>query len=170
MAVRRIQDSSTHTSSALLGITGTCCPSVIQLCLTLWDPMDCSRSRLPYPSLPPRVCSNSCPLIWWSHPTISSSVIPLSSCLYSLPASRSFPMSWLFASGSQRIGAWTSASVLPMSIQDWFPLGLTSLISLLSRELSRVFSSITIWKHPFLGAQPSLWSSSHICTWLLERL
>ena len=77
-------------------------------------------------------------------------------------------MSWLFTSGGQSI--WASASVLPMSIQGWFPLGLTGLISLLSRELSRVFSSTTVWKHEFVSAQPSLWSNSHIHTWLLGRL
>ena len=94
----------------------------------------------------PRVCSNSCPLSWWCHPTISSSVIPFSSCPQSFLASRSFPLSWLFPSGGQSIGASASASVLPMNIHNWFPLELTGLISLLSKGLWRVFSSTTIWK------------------------
>ena len=114
-------------------------------------------------------CSNSCPLSWWCHPTTSSSVVPFSSCLQSFPASGSFLMSWLFSSGDQSIGASALASVLPIYIQDWFPLGLTDLISLLSKGLSRVFSSTTVWKHLFFGAQPSLWSNSHIHTWLLEK-
>ena len=121
-------------------------------------------------SLPsPRVCPNSCPLNWWCHPTISSSVALFSFCLQSYPGPGSFPVSWLFASGSQRIGASASTSVLPMSIQCCFPLGLTGFISLLSEGLSRVFSSTTIRKHQFFSAQPSLWSNSHIRTWLLEK-
>ena len=95
--------------------------------------------RLPCPSPTPRACSNSCPSSQWCHPTISSSVIPFSSCLQSFPASGSFPMSRLFASGGQSIGVSASASVLPMNIQDWFPLGLTGWISLQSKGLSRVF-------------------------------
>ena len=95
------------------------------------------HARLPCPSPTPRACSNSCPLSWWCHPTISSSVIPFSSCLQSFPASGSFPMSRFFTSGGQSIG--TSAPVLPMNVQDWFPLGLTGLISLQSKGLSRVF-------------------------------
>ena len=93
--------------------------------------------------------------------------VPLSPGLQSFPASGSFPMSYFFASGGQSIGASASASVLQMNIQDWFPLGLTGLISLLSKGLSRVFSSTTIWRHQFFGAQPFLLSSSHIYTWLL---
>ena len=113
---------------------------------------------------------NSCPCSSWCHPTISSSVVPFSSCLQSFPASGSFPMSCLFASGSQSVGASASASawVLPMNIQDWFSLKLTGLISLLSKGLS-VFSSTTVQKHKFFGSQPSLWSSSQIHTWLLEK-
>ena len=95
----------------------------------------------------------------WCHPTISSSVLPFSSCLQSFPASGSFPISRLFASGSQSIGALASASVLPMNIQDWFPLGLIGLISLQSKGLSRVFSS-TIQKPQFFSAQPLLWANS----------
>ena len=124
--------------------------------------------RLPCPSPTPRVCSNSCPLSQWCHPTISSSVT-LFSCLQSFPASGSFLMSRLFASGSQRIGASASTSVLSMNIQGWFPLGWSGLIFLKSKGLSGVFSSTTIWKHQFFGAQPSLWSNSHISTWLLEK-
>ena len=98
-----------------------------------------------------------------------SSDIPFSSCLQFFPASWSFLMSQLFASGGQSTGVSTSASVLPMNIQDWFPLGLTGWISLQSREFSRVFSNTTVQKHQFLGVQPSLWSSPHIHTWLLEK-
>jgi len=126
---------------------------VAQSCLTLCDPMDCSMPRLPCPSLSPGVCSDSCPLCRWCYPTISSSAIPLSSCLQSFPASGSFTMSLLFASGGPSIEA--SASVLPMNIQDWFPLGLTGLIFLLSKGLSRVLSSTKIQKHQFFGTQPS---------------
>ena len=97
----------------------------------------------------PGVCSNSCPLIQWCHPTISSSIISFSSCLQSFPASQSFPVIKLFTSGGQSTGALASASVHPMNIQGWFPLGLTGLISLLSKGLLRVFSSTTIWKHKF---------------------
>ena len=116
------------------------------------------------------VCSNSCPLSLWYHPTISSSVVPFSSCPQSFPASGSFPMSRLFTSGGQSIGVSASASGLPMNIQGWFPLGLASLISLLSKGLSRVFSSTIVQKHQFFSAQPSLWSNSHIRTWLLEKI
>ena len=100
------------------------------------QPHGLHRARLPCPPLSPGVCSNSCPLSQWCHPTISSSVVPFSSCFQSFPASGSFPMSQLFASGDQSITASALASVLPMNIQDWFPLGLTGLISLLSKSLS----------------------------------
>ena len=100
-------------------------------------------------------CSNSCPLSWWCHPTISSSVIPLSSCLQSFEASGSFPSSQFFASGGQSIGVSVSASVFPMNIQDWSPLGLIGLISLQSKGLSRVFSSTTIQKHRYYSVQTS---------------
>ena len=109
--------------------------------------------RLPCPSWTPRACSNSCPSSWWCHPTISSSVVPLFSCLQSFPASGFFPMSQLFTSGGQSIGA--SASVLLVNIKDWFPLGLTGWISLQSKGLSRVFSNSTVQKHQFFGAQLS---------------
>ena len=97
-------------------------------------------------------------------------LIPFSSCLQSFPASGSFPVSWLFASGTQNISALASASVLPMNIQGWSPLGLTGLISLQSKVLSRVFSSTKIQKHQFFSAQLSLWSNSHIHLWLLDEL
>ena len=127
--------------------------------------------RLPCPSPSPRVCSNSCPLSHWCLPTISSSVSPFSSCPQSYSALGSFLVSRLFTSVGQHIGGWgsASASVLPMNIQGWFLLGLTSLISLLSKGLSRIFSNTTVRKHQFFGIQPSLWSNSHICTWLLEK-
>ena len=99
----------------------------------------------------PGACSNSCPSNQWCHPTISSSVIPFSSCLQSCPASRSFPMSQFFTLGGQSVGVAASASVFPMNIQDWIPLGLTSLISLQSSGLSRVFSNTTVQKHQFFG-------------------
>ena len=134
--------------------------SVTQLCLTL-QPHGLQHTRLPCPSPTPRACSNSCPSSQWCHPTISSSVIPFSSCCQSFPASGSFPVSQFFASGGQSIGALTSASVLLMNIQDWFPLGLTGLI-LQSKGLSRVFSNTSVQKHQFFDAQLSLWSNSHI--------
>ena len=114
-------------------------------------------------------CSDSCPSSWWCHPAILSSVVPFSSHLQSFPASGSFPMSQLFASGGQRTGVSASVSVLPMNIQDWFPLGWTGWISLQSKGLSRVFSNTTVQKHQFFGAQLSLWSNSHIHTWPLEK-
>ena len=111
---------------------------------------------------------NSCPLSRWCHPTISSSVTPFPSCPRTFPASGSLLMSQLFSSGGQSVGASTLASALPVNIQGGFPLGLTGLISSLSKGPSKVFSSITVWKHRFFSAQPSLWSNSQICTWLLE--
>jgi len=128
------------------------------------------HARLPCPSPTPGACSNSRPSSWWCHPTISSSVVPFSSCPQSFPASGSFPMSQFFTSGGQSTGASAPASVLPINIQGWFPLGLTSLISFPSKGLSRVFSSTTVWKHQFFGVQPSFWSNSHIHTWLQEKL
>ena len=124
------------------------------------QPQGLHHTRLPCPSLSPRVCSNSCPLSQWCYLTISSSVIPFSSCLQSLPAPGSFQMSQFFASGGQSIGASASPSVLPMNIQDCFPLGLTSSIFLQSKGLSRVFNN-TVQKHQFFSIQPSLWSNSH---------
>ena len=122
---------------------------------SLW-PHEPQHARPPYPSPTARVYPNLCPLSQWCHPTISSSVIPFSSCPQSFPASGSFPMSQLFASGGQSIGVSASASVLPMNIQDWFPLGWTGWISLQSQGLSRVFSNTTVQKHQFFGIQLSL--------------
>ena len=118
------------------------------------QPHGLQHIRLPCPSLTPGSCSNSCPLSWWCHPTISSSIVPFSSCLQSFPASGSFPMSQLFASGGPSIGA--LASVLAMNIQGWFPLGLTDWVSLQSKGLSRVFSNTTVQKHEFFCVQLSL--------------
>ena len=119
-------------------------------------PHGLQHARLPCPSLTPRVYSNSCPLSQWCHPIISSSVIPFSSRLQFFTASGSFQMSQLFASGDQSIGVSASTSVLPMNIQDWFPLGWTGWISLQSKGLSRVFSNTTVQKHQFFGDQLSL--------------
>ena len=142
---------------------------VPQSCPTLCDPMDCSTQAF-------LSITNSWSLlkpmsiIQWCHPIISSSVVPFSSRLQSFPASGSFLMSLLFASGSQSTGASTSVLVLLMNIQGGLPLGLAGLISSWSKELSRVFSSSTVLKHQFLGAWPSLWSNSHIHTCRLEKL
>ena len=131
------------------------------------QPYGLQHARLPCSSRSSRVCSKSCPLSQWCHPTSSSSVTPFSSYPQSFLASGSFSTSRLFASGGQRIRALTS--VLPMNIQDWIPLGLAGLISLLSQGLSRVFSSTAVLKHQFFVIQPSLWSTSHIHTWLLGK-
>ena len=117
------------------------------------------HARLSRPSPTPRACSNS--LSWWCHPTISSSVVPFSSCLQSFPAPGSF-----FTSGGQSTGTSASASVIPKNIQDWFPLGWTGWISLQSKG---VFSNTTVQKHQFFSTQLSLWSNSHIHRWLLEK-
>ena len=119
-------------------------------------PHGLQHARLPCPSPTPGVYSNSCPSSWWGHPTISSSVVPFSFHFQPFPASGSFPMSQFFASGGQNIGASVLASVLPMNIQFWFPLGLLGWISLLSKGLSRVFSNTIVQKHWFFGAQLSL--------------
>ena len=130
------------------------------------QPHELHHDRLPCPSLSPRVCSNSCALRWWYHPTILSSVIPFSFCFQSFPALGSFPMSQLFASGGQSIETLDSASVLPMNIQGWLPLGWTGWISLQSKGLSRVFSNTIVQKHQFFSTQPSFWPNPHVCTWL----
>ena len=122
---------------------------------SLW-PHGLQHTRLLCPSPTSRSCSNSCLSSQWCHPITSSSVVPFSSCLQSFPASGSFPMSQFFPSGGQSIGASASASVLPMNIHDWFPLGLTGWISLQSKGLSRVFSNTTVQKHQFFSAQLSL--------------
>jgi len=128
------------------------------------------NDRPPCPSPTPKVYPNSWPSSQWCHPTISSSVIPFSSCPQSLPASGSFPMSQLFAWGGQSIGVSASASVLAMNIQDWFPLGWTGWIPLQSKGLSRVFSNTTVQKRQFFSAQLSPQSNSHIHTWPQEKL
>ena len=135
---------------------------------SLW-PHTLQHASPPSPSLSPRLCSNSCSLSQRCHPTISSSAALFSFCPQSFPAPGSFPVSWLFTSGGQSIGVSASTSVLIINIQDWFPLELTSLISFQSKGFSRVFSSTTTQNHQFFGAQPSLWSNSHIHTWLLEK-
>ena len=119
-------------------------------------PHELQHARPPCPSPTPEVYPNSCPSSRWCHPTISSSVIPFSSCPQSFPASGGFQMSWLFASGGQSIGVSASTSVLPMNTQDWCPLGWTGWISLQSKGLSRVFSNTTVQKHQFFGTQLSL--------------
>ena len=129
--------------------------SVAELYLSLCDPVDCSTPGLPVPH---QVCPSSCPLHQWCHPTISSSFTLSSFCLQCFSAL-----------GGQSIGASASASVLPMSIQSWFPLGLMGLISLEFKGQSRVFSSTTVQKHQFFSTLPSLWSSSLNHTWLLKR-
>ena len=136
---------------------------------SLW-PHGLQHARLPCPSLSLRVCSNSCPLSWWCRPTTLSSDAHFSSCPQSFPVSGSFPMSWLFASGGQRTGASASASVLPMNIQaglisfriDWFDL--LGVQGTLKSPLCT-----TVQKNQFFGSQPSLWSNSHIRTWLPEN-
>ena len=144
--------------------------SVSQSCLTLCNPTHgLQHARPPCPSPPPGIYPNSCLLSRWCHPTISSSVTPFSSGLQSFPVSGAFPMSQFFTSGGQSIGVSASASVLPMNTQDWSPLGWTGWISLQSKGLSRIFSNITVQKHPFLGTQLSLWTNSHIHTWLLQK-
>ena len=121
-----------------------------------------------YPSTTARVHPNPRPSSRWRHPAVSSSMVPFSSCLQSFPASGSFQMNQLFASGGQSIEVSASTSVLTMNIQDWSPLGWAGWISLQSKGLSRVFSNTTVQKHQFFGAQLSL-SNSHIHTWLLEK-
>ena len=146
-----------------------CYCSVLTVIADSLPPHGLPHARLPCLSATPRACSNSYPSSRWCHPTISSSVIPFSSCLQSFPASGSFQMSQFFASGGQSIGVSASASVLPMNIQDWSPLGWTGWISLQSKGLSRVFSNTTVQKYQLFGTQLSLWSNSHIHTWPLEK-
>ena len=142
--------------------------SVAQSCLTL-QPHGLQHSRPPCPSPTPGAYSNSCPSSWWCHPIVLSSVTLFSSCLQSSPASGSFLMSQFFTSEVQSIRVSALSSVLLRNIQDWFPFGRTGLIFLQSKGLSRVFSNTKVHKHQFFSAQLSLWSNSHIYTWLLEK-
>ena len=132
-------------------------------------PHELKHTRPPCPSSTPGVHPNPCSLSWWCHPTISSSVVPFSSCPQSFPESGSFQMSQFFASGGQSIGVSASASVLPVNIQDWFSSGWTGWISLQSKGLSRVFSNTTVQRQQFFSAQPSSQSNSPIHTWPLEK-
>ena len=136
----------------------------VQLLSRVWlfATHELQHARPPCPSPTPGVHTNPCPLSWWYHLTILSSVIPFSSCPQSFPASGSFQMSQLFASGGQSIGVSASTSVLPMNTQDWSPLGWTGWISLQSKGLSRVFSNTTVQKHQFFSTQLTLYSNSHI--------
>ena len=143
--------------------------SVTQVCPILCDRMNCSTPGLPVHHQLPEFNKIHVHRVGNAIQLTSSSVVPFSSCPQSLPSSGSFPMSQLFAWGGQSIGVSASASALPMNTQHWSPLEWTDWISLQSKELLRVFSSTTVQKHQFFGAQPSLWSNSHICTWLLEK-
>ena len=133
------------------------------------QPHEPQHTSPPWPSPTPRVYPNSCPLSQWWYPTILSSVIPFSSCPQSFPATESFQMSQLFASGGQSTGVSASTSVLPMNTQDWSPLRWIGWISLQPKGLSRVFSNTTVQKHQFFSAQPSSQSNSHIHTWPQEK-
>ena len=134
---------------------------------SLW-PHELQHARPPCPSAIPKVHPNPCPLSQWYRPTISSSVVPFS-CPQSFPASGSFQMSQFFISGGQSIRTSASASVFPMIIQTWFPLGVTGWISLQCKRLSRVFSNTTVQRHQFFGSQLSLESNSHMHAWLLGK-
>ena len=126
-------------------------------------PHKLQHTRLPCPSPTPRASSNSCPLVWWCHPTISSSVVPFSSCSQSLPASESFPMSQFFAWGGQSIGISALASFLPKNTQDWSPSEWTGWIFLQSKGLSRVFSNTTVQKHQFF--KKTILDDSYLTVW-----
>ena len=142
--------------------------SVAQSCPTLCDPMNRSTPGFPVLHYIPAFAQTSCLLSQWGHLIILSSVSSSFSGPQSFPTSVSFPVNQLFASDGQRIAA--STSVLPMNIQDWFPLGLTGFISLLLKEISRIFPSTTIWKHQFFSTQSCLWSNFHIHLWLLDNI
>ena len=132
-------------------------------------PHELQHTRPPCPSPTPGVHSNSLPSSQWYYPAISSSVTSFSFCPHFSPTSGSFLISCFFTSGNQSVGASTTASILPMNLQGWFPLGLTGLISLQSKELSRVFSNTTIQKHQLFGVLPFSWSNSYIHIWLLDK-
>ena len=135
---------------------------------SLW-PHGLQHSRFPCPSPTPGVCSNSCLLSQWCHPTISSSVIPFSSCPQSIPASVSFPMSQLFTEVAKILELQLQHQSFRWTPRTWSPLGWTGWISLQSKGLSRVFSNTTVQKHQLFSTQPSLWSNFHIHAWLLEK-
>ena len=161
---------STWSSYSWLNHENTC--SIQFSCSVVSDslwPHESQHARPPCPSPTPWVHPNSCALSWWCHPAISSSAIFFSSCPQCLPASGSFPMSQLFASGGQSIGVSASTSVLPVNTQDWSPLEWTGWISLQSKGLSRVFSNTTVQNHQFFSTQLSSQSNSHIHTWPLEK-
>ena len=143
--------------------------SVIQSCPTLCNPIDCSMPGFAVHHQPPELAQTHA---HWVSDAIQTSLSQLTPSPPSFNLSQHqgfFPMSWLFPSGGQSIGVSALASVLPMNIHGWFPLGLTGLIFLLSKGPSRVFCSSTVWKYQFFSAQPYLWSNSHIHTWLLEK-
>ena len=143
------------------------CCSVTKLCPTLCDPMVCSLPGFPVLHYLPEFTQIH---VHWVGDAICRILChPLLFLPSIFPCIRSFPVSQIFSSGGQSIGVSTSASVLPMNIQDWFPLGQTGLISLQSKRLLRISSSATIWKHWLFSTQPSLWSNSHIRAWLLEK-
>ena len=167
---------SQHIKFSLIGWLIQCCfyyISSVQFSHSVMpnslQPHESQHARSPCPSPTPRVHPKSCPLSWWCHQDISSSVIPFSSCSQSLLALESFPMSQLLAWGGQNIGVSALASVLPMNTQDWSPLGWTGWISEQSKKLSRVFSNTTVQKHQFFNAKLSSQSNSHIHTWPLEN-
>ena len=143
--------------------------SVAQLCPTLCNPMNCSSPGLPVHHQIPESSQTHIQWVGDANPTISSSVVPFSSCPQSFPASGSFQIDQPFASGGQSIGVSASTSVPPMHTQDWSPLRWTGWISLQSKGLSRVFSNTTVQKHQFFGTQLSSQSNSHIHTWPLEK-
>ena len=169
----RVSCQKSYQDETTIGFcTGTgwhCCCFVTYSCLNLSDSMDCSTPGFPVLHHFPEFAQTQ---VRWVDDAIQPShplLLLFFSCLQSFPALGSFPMSELFASGDPSIGASASASVLPMNVQCWIPLLLTGLISLLSKGLSGVFTSTTVPKHQFFSTQPSLWSNSHICTWLLEK-
>ena len=144
-------NSAQHYVASWIGgeLGGECCLSFTCVLSGFLQPHGSQNARFPCRSLSTRGCSNSCPLSWWCHPTISSSIAPFSSCPQSFPAQGSFPISRLFASGNQSVGA--SASVLPKNIQDWSPLGLTGLSSLLSKDIGGewIHVCVYVWLSPF---------------------
>ena len=158
--------NQSHALNRLLIIMGELQFSSVQLlsCVWLWDTMDCSMPGFPVHHQVPE--TDSYPSSWWCHPTISSSIVSFSSYLQSFSASGSLPLSQFFTSGGQSIGVSASTSVLPMSIQDWFPLGWIGWISLRPKGLSRVFFNTTVQKHQFFGLQLFLYFNSYIHTWL----